>query len=142
MTNLQALPQSPMTPPGSSERSANPISLHKYFGKLSGSIRHLTHEVMKQLLQTLENFVQVWINLRKPSIASWSMNTLTSKDTENLLLAVQQLYALHDLSSFGRKYTFILDQLVPSEIPIFSLNQPPNTGNFSYLPSWLSWFYA
>lgn len=47
------------------------------------------------------------------------METLTSQDTQQLLHAIQDLYALHDLSSFGVKALEIVNRLVPSDVPEF-----------------------
>jgi DNA-binding CsgD family transcriptional regulator len=50
------------------------------------------------------------------------MEPLTFQDTQNLLHAVQELYSLRDLDSFGVKALTIVDRLVPSETPVFHLN--------------------
>lgn len=50
------------------------------------------------------------------------MKQLTWKDTQNLLHCIQKLYSLHDLNSFGVNALAIVDQLVPSEFPVFNLN--------------------
>jgi DNA-binding CsgD family transcriptional regulator len=47
------------------------------------------------------------------------METLTSQDTQQLLHAIQELYTLHALSSFGVKALEIVNRLVPSDIPEF-----------------------
>lgn len=50
------------------------------------------------------------------------MKRLTWNDTQNLLHGIQQLYSLHDLDSFGVNALTIVDQLIPSEFPVFNLN--------------------
>jgi DNA-binding CsgD family transcriptional regulator len=49
------------------------------------------------------------------------MENLTSQDTQQLLQAIQELYALYDLSSFGVKALEIVNRLVPSDIPEFHI---------------------
>jgi DNA-binding CsgD family transcriptional regulator len=48
-----------------------------------------------------------------------AMESLTSPDTQRLLQAIQRLYALRDLETFAVNALTILDQLVPSDIPVF-----------------------
>jgi DNA-binding CsgD family transcriptional regulator len=45
------------------------------------------------------------------------MEPLTLHDTQNLHQGIQQLYALHNLDTFGVDALTILNQLVPSDIP-------------------------
>jgi DNA-binding CsgD family transcriptional regulator len=47
------------------------------------------------------------------------METLVFKDTQNLNQGIQKLYALHDLDTFGVDALTILNQLVPSDLPLF-----------------------
>ncbi len=62
---------------------------------------------------------------------------LTFQDTKKLLIAIQKLYALQDLSSFGRSTLAILDQLIPSEVPQFCLtNLQTRTISHTFLPSY------
>ncbi|MEB3292928.1 MAG: LuxR C-terminal-related transcriptional regulator [Synechococcales bacterium] len=49
------------------------------------------------------------------------VETLTSRDTHQLLQALQELYQLHDLETFGIEAITIINRLVPSEIPEFHL---------------------
>jgi DNA-binding CsgD family transcriptional regulator len=63
------------------------------------------------------------------------MKTLTSQDTQQLLLAIQELYVLHDLSSFGVKALEIVHRLVPSEVPEFHVtNVRSHTISRAFLP--------
>jgi DNA-binding CsgD family transcriptional regulator len=47
------------------------------------------------------------------------MQTLSSIDTQKLNLGIQQLYALNDFATFGVDALAIVDQLVPSDAPLF-----------------------
>ncbi len=87
------------------------------------SIRSLTQGIVNDLLQYLGNWVEMRINLISPLytlMPPTCMETLTFQDTQNLLHAIQALYALNNLNTFAVKALAIVDQLVPSEIPIFS----------------------
>jgi DNA-binding CsgD family transcriptional regulator len=65
------------------------------------------------------------------------METLTSQDTQQLLHAIQDLYALHDLSSFGVKALEIVNQLVPSEVPEFHVtNVRSHAVSRTFLPGY------
>lgn len=62
---------------------------------------------------------------------------LTPQDTKKLLLAIQKLHALQDLSTFGTSTLAILDQLVPSEVPDFCLtNLQTRAISHTFLPSY------
>jgi DNA-binding CsgD family transcriptional regulator len=47
------------------------------------------------------------------------MEILTLKDTEHLQQSIQQIYTLHDPTTFGLDALTILDKLIPSDIPSF-----------------------
>lgn len=47
------------------------------------------------------------------------MATLSIEDIENLNQCIQQLYALHELDTFGVNALSIVTQLVPSNLPVF-----------------------
>jgi DNA-binding CsgD family transcriptional regulator len=65
------------------------------------------------------------------------METLNSQDTQQLLHAIQELYTLHDLSSFGVKALEIVNQLVPSDIPEFHVtNARSHTVSRAFLPGY------
>jgi DNA-binding CsgD family transcriptional regulator len=49
------------------------------------------------------------------------MEPLSANDTQCLLQAIQALYALHDLDTFHLQALAIVDQLVPSEVPMVCL---------------------
>ena len=68
------------------------------------------------------------------------MKDLTLKDTQRLLHAIQELYSLYDLSSFGVKALAILHRLVPSEVPAFSLtNLQTRVISNTFLPGYPSY---
>ena len=46
------------------------------------------------------------------------MEPLSLKDTQNLHQGIQKLYTLRNLDTFGVDALTILNQLVPSEVPI------------------------
>ncbi len=50
------------------------------------------------------------------------MELLTAQDTQSLLQAIQELYSPRSFESFGVAVVTIVDRLVPSEVPIFHLN--------------------
>lgn len=65
------------------------------------------------------------------------METLTSQDTQQLLHAIQDLYALHDLSSFGVKALEVVNRLVPSDIPEFHVtNVRSHAVSRTFLPDY------
>jgi hypothetical protein len=65
------------------------------------------------------------------------METLTSQDIQQLFHAIQELYALHNLSSFGVKALEIVDRLVPSEVPEFHLtNARTHAVSRTFLPGY------
>jgi DNA-binding CsgD family transcriptional regulator len=47
------------------------------------------------------------------------MENLTISDNLNLNRSIQQIYSLHDLDTFGLDALLIINQLVPSELPLF-----------------------
>ena len=49
--------------------------------------------------------------------------TLTFRDTQKLLLAIQQLYKLQALSSFGTMTLTIVNQRVESDMPQFAITR-------------------
>jgi DNA-binding CsgD family transcriptional regulator len=49
------------------------------------------------------------------------METLTLKDTERLHQSIQEIYTLHDPTTFGLDALTIANQLIPSDIPSFHL---------------------
>lgn len=60
---------------------------------------------------------------------------LTVHDTQKLLLAIQELHALHDLSSFGSRTLAIVNQLVESDVPLFALtNLHTRAISYTFLP--------
>jgi DNA-binding CsgD family transcriptional regulator len=65
------------------------------------------------------------------------METLTSQDTQQLFHAVQDLYALHDLSSFGVRAIETVNRLVPSEVPEFHVtNVQTRAVSHTFLPGY------
>lgn len=65
------------------------------------------------------------------------METLTSQDTQMLLHGIQELYTLHDLSSFGVKALEVVNSLVPSDIPEFHLtNARSHAVSRAFLPGY------
>lgn len=75
---------------------------------------------MKRLLHLLENLVQLVINLNSLlKLIPPQRMELNFKDTQKLLEAIQELYTLRDLNTFGITVLKILNQLVQSEIPEF-----------------------
>jgi DNA-binding CsgD family transcriptional regulator len=68
------------------------------------------------------------------------MKTLSPIDTQQLNQGIQQLYALNNFATFGLDVLTIVDQLVPSEMPLFhstnvrtreiSLTLTPNSSSF------------
>jgi DNA-binding NarL/FixJ family response regulator len=64
------------------------------------------------------------------------MEALSTRDTEKLHQAIQQIYTLHDLAAFGTNSLEIVDRLVPSDYPLFNLTNT-RTGQISltYLPN-------
>jgi DNA-binding CsgD family transcriptional regulator len=65
------------------------------------------------------------------------METLTSQDTSHLFHAIQELYTLHDLSSFGVKALEIVNRLVPSEVPEFHVTNVRSHAVFrTFLPEY------
>lgn len=65
------------------------------------------------------------------------METLTSQDTKRLLHAIQELYSLHDFSSFGVKALEIVNRLVPSDVPEFHVtNVRSHTVSRIFLPGY------
>ena len=50
------------------------------------------------------------------------MELLTDQDTQSLLQAIQELYSLRSLDSFGVAVVTTINRLVPSEVPVFHLN--------------------
>ncbi len=68
------------------------------------------------------------------------METLISQDTQRLLYAIQELYTLHDFSSFSARALAIVHQLVPSEAPAFALtNLQTQVISNTFLPGYPSW---
>jgi DNA-binding NarL/FixJ family response regulator len=51
------------------------------------------------------------------------MKTLVFNDTQNLHQGIQKLYALHNLDNFGVDALSIVNQLVPSDLPMFHFNR-------------------
>ncbi len=49
------------------------------------------------------------------------METLTFQDTRSLLSTIQALYSLRDLNAFGVDALALVNQLVPSKVPTFSI---------------------
>ncbi len=47
------------------------------------------------------------------------MESLSSSDTQNLHQGIQKLYTLQNLNTFGVDALTILNQLIPSEMPVF-----------------------
>jgi DNA-binding CsgD family transcriptional regulator len=65
------------------------------------------------------------------------MEALTSQDTQQLLQAIQDIYALHDLSSFGVKALEVVDRLIPSDIPEFHITHArSHTVSRAFLPGY------
>jgi DNA-binding CsgD family transcriptional regulator len=60
------------------------------------------------------------------------MDSLTSHDTQRLLQAIQQLYALHDLETFAVNALTILNQLVSDDLPMFH-GTSVQTGQVSHI---------
>jgi hypothetical protein len=58
-------------------------------------------------------------------MASWllAVEQLTFNDNQQLLQAIERLYALHDIDTFAAESLAIVDRLVPNEMPIFSRTQ-------------------
>jgi DNA-binding CsgD family transcriptional regulator len=49
------------------------------------------------------------------------MENLTLHDIQNLNQCIQQIYTLHDLDTFAVRSLLIVDQLIPSDFPLFHL---------------------
>jgi DNA-binding CsgD family transcriptional regulator len=58
------------------------------------------------------------------------MEALSTNDTQKLHQAIQQIYTLHDLDTFGTDSLEIVDRLVPSDYPLFNLTNT-RTGQIS-----------
>jgi DNA-binding CsgD family transcriptional regulator len=65
------------------------------------------------------------------------METLALKDTQELHQSIQQLYTFHNLDTFGVNALSIVDQLVPSDMPLFHLTNT-RTGQIqqTFLPNY------
>jgi len=75
---------------------------------------------MKISLHFLENLVRLVISLSSLlKLIPPQRMELNFKDTQKLLEAIQELYTLRDLNTFGIAVLTILNQLVQSEIPEF-----------------------
>ncbi len=62
------------------------------------------------------------------------METLEQNDIQNLNKSVQEIYTLHNLDTFGFDTLSILNQLVPSDFPLFNLT---NTRTLEIEDTWL-----
>jgi hypothetical protein len=64
------------------------------------------------------------------------MESLALKDAELLNQCIQQIYTLHDLDAFPSTALALVDRLVPTELPLFTLTNT-NTGklDIEYLPN-------
>jgi hypothetical protein len=63
------------------------------------------------------------------------MEELVFSDTKSLCQSIQQLYALRNPDTFGVDILFVLDRLVPSEIPCFHIIHTQNLqGSHDHLP--------
>jgi DNA-binding CsgD family transcriptional regulator len=67
------------------------------------------------------------------------METLSIEDIQNLSQCIQKLYTLHDFDTFGTSALSIVDRLVPTDIPLFTLTNT-RTGqlDLTYLPNFSS----
>jgi DNA-binding CsgD family transcriptional regulator len=65
------------------------------------------------------------------------MENLIDSDVQNLHKSIEKIYGLHDLDAFGVSAILIINQLVPSEIPLFHLTNV-GTGHIqdTYLPDY------
>jgi DNA-binding CsgD family transcriptional regulator len=65
------------------------------------------------------------------------MESLEFNDLQKLNQSIQQLYALHNLETFGVDALLIIDRLVPSDIPLFHItNVQTQTVQDTFLPDY------